>query len=325
MSSNFNFDFSYALGKPEATAKFRVCNEDFKVDEQLGFEPSGAGEHVLLHIEKTGENTVWVAKQIAALANVSEMDIGYCGRKDRHAVTKQWFSVYLPKLPAPEWTQLNSSTTNLLFVARHNQKLRRGQHALNHFVIRLRDIDSDHGPINARLERIMKEGVPSYFGEQRFGHDGNNLVVANEILVEGKRIKNKQSRGFAISAARSYLYNLVLSARVQGKTWNSLLEGEVIGSQEEGSPNGPLWGRGRLQSEGKLRELEDAVLAPWQAWCERLEYQGLNQERRPLVLMPKSGEWRWEGNDLFLEFSLPVGAFATSLLRELVLTESVSA
>lgn len=319
--TEFSLDFPYNLGKPESSANFRVCNEDFIVHEELGFTPAGEGEHVLLQLEKNGENTAWIARQIALLAKVFERDIGYCGRKDRHAITRQWFSVYLPKGPEPDWEQLHSPTTKLLKAARHTHKLRRGQHLANHFVIRLRNVSGQQEPLNQRLKQVMSQGVPNYFGEQRFGRQCSNLALAAQLLEQGVRIKDRQKKGFALSAARSYLFNLVLAERVRTGLWHQSMEGEVESDNAE--PNAPLWGRGRLQSSGALRTLEDSVLEPWKVWCERLEYQGLKQERRSTMLTPVNGAWTWENNDLILNFSLPVGTFATSVIRELVITHAI--
>src|SRR3954469_3355058 len=132
MSLTFSIDFPRAYGALTASADFRTELEDFQVDEYLGFEPCGQGEHVYLQIRKRGDNTAWVAEKIAELAQVAVMDIGYCGRKDRHAITTQWFSVYLPKIEQePNWELLNSESVQLLHAARHQQKLRRGDHERN--------------------------------------------------------------------------------------------------------------------------------------------------------------------------------------------------
>src|SRR5690625_3889297 len=120
--ADFSLDFPYAYGAPQTSAQFRVEPEDFRVDEVLGFEPSGQGEHWLLHIRKRGENTAWVAEQLARLAGVSERDVGYCGRKDRQAVTSQWFSVYLPRQTLPDWQALNSESVQILASGRHERR-----------------------------------------------------------------------------------------------------------------------------------------------------------------------------------------------------------
>jgi tRNA pseudouridine13 synthase len=311
--TEFSLEFPRAYGALTATAIFRAQPEDFQVDEELGYSPSGLGEHVFLHICKRGENTAWVAGKIAELANVNVSDVGYCGRKDRHAVTAQWFSVYLPKAPEPDWTLLNTESIQLLSTSRHQHKLRRGEHQRNNFVIRLRNVQTqDRNLLQQKIDIIFAQGVPNYFGEQRFGLGGNNLREAEAILVGGKRYRDKQKRGLMLSAARSYLFNQVLSARVHADNWTALLEGEI-----NPQSSGPLWGRGRPLVSGALLELEQNALAGWAAWCDGLEHAGLSQERRALQLIPDNSHWSWAENDLVLRFSLGAGEFATAILREL--------
>lgn len=208
MQPIFSLDFPFAYGRPLAKGIFRRIPEDFQVDEHLGYQPDGIGEHVYLQIRKRGENTAWVAQQIAQLAKTNLNDIGYAGRKDRHAVTTQWFSVYLPKGGEPDWQALNTESVSVLNVSRHLHKLRRGEHQLNHFVIRLRDLPvAQQEMLEQRLNLVLQQGVPNYFGEQRFGRGGNNLQQAQQLLVDGKSIRDKQQRGLVLSAARSISCN----------------------------------------------------------------------------------------------------------------------
>ncbi len=315
----FTLDFPYAYGSPQATAAFRVEPEDFQVDENLGFVPTGEGEHVYLHVWKRGENTAWVAEKIAGLAHVQVMDVGYCGRKDRHAVTTQWYSVYLPKKESePDWNLLNSDSIKIISVSRHQHKLRRGDHETNSFIIRLRDLAvTDKPAFEQKITQILKQGVPNYFGEQRFGRNGNNLPEAQAILVDGKRIRDKQKRGLILSAARSYLFNQVLSARVLVKNWQSLVEGEP-----DLYPTAPLWGRGRSTAMGEALLIENAAMEAWADWRNGLEHAGLSQERRSLVLKPCAASWRWIDTDLEVSFTLGSGEFATTILRELAVLQS---
>ena len=82
---------AYLYGEPSCRALLRSSPEDFIVDEELSFTPTGAGEHLLLQVEKIGQNTQYVAKQIAAAAGLKARLVSYAGLKDRHAVTRQWF------------------------------------------------------------------------------------------------------------------------------------------------------------------------------------------------------------------------------------------
>lgn len=315
MSRDYSLEFPRAHGEPLGRAKFRVQPEDFYVDEDLGFTCDGAGEHVYLHIEKRGDNTEWLARSIARLAGVETRDVGYCGLKDRHAVTRQWFSVYFPKGDEPDWQALNSGSVTLLAVERHRQKLRRGQHKSNRFVIVLREVQADRDVLEGRLHTIARQGVPNYFGEQRFGIEGGNLEAANRMLVEGIKVKNRHKRSLYLSSARSYLFNQVVAARIAQACWRTPLPGDVL---VDDAPTGPLWGRGRALTGDEALALEEQALAPWAQWLEPLEFTGLKQDRRSLVSAPQGLSWEWMGDDLQLAFALGVGAYATAVLRELL-------
>ena len=305
--TGFALDFPLALGSPPCTGRLRTEPEDFQVDELLpaDFAFTGAGEHLCLQIRKRGENSRWVARQLAAAAGIAESDVGFCGLKDRRAVTTQWFS--LP-LRGDATLALDGLDAEILDRQRHRAKLRRGMHAGNRFRIRLREVEGDREAIAARIAELAR-GVPNYFGPQRFGIAGNNLVAAQE-LIAGPRIRGGGRNGIYLSAARSWLFNRVLAARVRDGTWNRPLEGEV-------QPEGPLWGRGRSPAPAAVAQLEAQVLADWQHWCHALEHAGLRQERRALVLVPEALSWHWQDADLIVEFRLGRGEFATALLAEL--------
>jgi tRNA pseudouridine13 synthase len=321
------------------TAAFRTTAEDFIVDERLvdedsvnqssvdqdsGQSLSGDGDHIYLQIRKRHQNTRWVAAQLGTLYGVDEKDVGYCGLKDRRALTSQWFSV---RQPDRHFDDLNLASPaglkalpecEVLQVRRHRRKLRRGTHSGNAFKITLRDYEGDVELAEQRLLTISTQGLPNYFGEQRFGIDGGNLVAADRILRQSISRHGRDDKwGLYISAARSQLFNQVLSARLEQGTWRTAVDDEVAAA---GLPSGPLWGRGRNMSGKHLAKWEAQVLAPYEAWCHGLEHCGLEQERRDLVLRPEAMNWRWQERELHIEFFLPPGAYATSVLRELVFT-----
>lgn len=310
MTEFWDLDWPRALGGVVIAADFRREPEDFVVEELADPALGDAGEHVYLQIRKRGANTNWVAQQLARVAGVAPRDVGFFGLKDRHAVTTQWFSVWLAQRPEPDWTAVVSEEIELLRHGRGQRKLRRGEHAGNRFAIRLRNVRGDRDRAG-QLLASMAGGVPNYFGEQRFGRDGGNLTLVRQLAEEGGRAR-KSERTFAMSAARSWLFNQVLARRVTDGNWRERLDGEP-----ETFPSGPLWGRGRNPAGGALGTLETAAVAPWQAWCDWLEHCGLKQERRALVLEPGDLDHEWCGDDLQLAFSLPVGTFATAVLREL--------
>lgn len=310
----FDLDFPRSLERPATEAGFRVQCRDFQVDERAGFEPSGEGEHLLLHVSKENENTRWLARLLAEHYGVEESAVGYCGLKDRRALTRQWFSIHLPGQPKTDSLPAGSGF-QVLAVARHGRKLRRGMHDGNDFIIHLRELTGGKSEMEQRLAVIRDRGVPNYFGEQRFGIDGGNLSEVARIVAKSRpRFKGRRG-GLYLSAARSWLFNLVLAERVRRGTWNNSLAGET-------RPEGPLWGRGRSSAAAAAADFESSLLAPWQAWCDALEHSGLGQQRRPLVLIPEGLRWQWHGHDLELAFGLPPGTYATALLREVALLKA---
>ncbi|MGK2914074.1 MAG: tRNA pseudouridine(13) synthase TruD [Porticoccaceae bacterium] len=308
----FSLDFARAHGTPAGVAQFRVQPEDFVVEELLDVGSSTDGEHLWLQLRKRDHNTLWVAQWLARTAGVEESAIGFCGIKDRRALTTQWFSVPL----RTDETQLLSTLAlsslagcEILQCRRQQRKLRRGMHRGNRFEIRLREPEGDHVVFEKRLAEVAAVGVPNYFGEQRFGIDGNNLREA-DLKLGRSRWSGKGREGLYLSAARSYLFNLVLSARVQARSWRQPLAAEVV-------VDGPLWGRGRSTAPLAVAELESRVLGPWSRWRDGLEHSGLRQERRELVCVAQDFRWYWQERDLVLNFSLAAGCYATAVLREI--------
>lgn len=331
---------AFHLGAPDVRAVLRRSPDDFQVDEVSGFELSGEGEHAFLHIRKRQLNTDDVVKRIARLAGVQQKDIGIAGMKDRNAVTTQWFSVWLPGQADPDWQLLNDNFITVLQSQRHQQKLRRGALKENRFVITLTDVQGDHQTLEQRLQNIRENGVPNYFGEQRFGRDEANLSRAADMFARRIKVKNRQLRSLYLSSARSLLFNLVLSKRVADGSWQQALPGDVMmlnGSRSffpvdeiddtiarrvrefDIHASGPLWGRGQLPVAGEVAQLELGVAGEQTLFCEGLENAGLKQERRALRLLPRELDWQWlDDGTLQLRFGLPSGTYATSVLRECI-------
>lgn len=323
LKTDFDLSVNYAYGEPTEHLDFRRAPEDFIVEELSDIAFSGEGEHFWLKIRKIGENTQWIADKLAQYFSIAASDVGYAGMKDRHAVTTQWFSLYLPGKPhVIDWDAFLASSdvhAELLESHTHAQKLRRGQHDGNRFVLRLHGV-TNQSELESRLQKIAADGVPNYFGEQRFGRDGNNLVMAINSFVAQRPIRNKHKKGLAMSAARSYLFNLVLSHRVAEGTWHTLLDGD----QSDNLPTGPLWGRGRPLCSGETSMVEVLALAEYSQWCNQLEHCGLNQDRRLLVLKPENMAWEFQGDSLRMALDLSGGEFATAVLRELAVLNNCS-
>ncbi len=290
---------------------FRSRAEDFCVDEVLDFLPTGSGEHALLRIEKRGHNTEDLAHALARSFDVPRMAVSFAGRKDRHAVTRQWFSVHTPSDAVPTLP----SDCSVLEQTRHARKLRRGEIRRNEFRIRLQLLEGHPRRFDARIEDLKARGVPNYFGEQRFGHDGANVGRAYDFLVGNPRRRiSAFDKGLHLSVARSLLFNAVLAHRVRGATWETSLPGEV---EIDGLPSGPLWGRGRSATASCCAALETEALRDYRAWMSPLEHVGLVQERRSLVLHPQGLAADRAQGWAELSFALGPGQYATSLIREL--------
>jgi tRNA pseudouridine13 synthase len=306
-----------------ASATLKLLNDDFIVTEMPLQLPSGEGEHIWLDTEKNGANTAFVAQQLAEAAGVQERDVGYAGLKDRYAITRQWFSIYLPngkgKGETPDLTLLQHPEFKVLSQSRHVKKLRRGDLQGNRFRIVLRDVTGDRDAIEASLKAVASHGVPNYFGAQRFGHDGGNVEQGRAMLAREIRVRNPKKKGIYLSAVRSFVFNEVLALRIQQGLWGKTLPGDVM--DEGGRPTGPLWGRGRVTATDQAQALENGVAERHATLCDGMEHAGLDQERRALVASPAEMSWEWpQANQLVLTFSLPAGNYATSVLNEILRT-----
>jgi len=300
-----------------ARATLKLLNEDFIVTELPLQLPSGEGGHIWLEVEKNGANTAYVAQQLAAAAGVQDIDVGYAGLKDRYAITRQWFSIYLPKGETPDLTALEHPEFKVLSQSRHLRKLRRGDLQGNRFRIVLRDVNGDRDAIEANLKAVASLGVPNYFGAQRFGHDGGNVEQGRAMLAREIRVRNPKKKGIYLSAVRSFIFNEVLALRIRQGLWGKILSGDVL--DEAGRPTGPLWGRGRVSSADEAQALENGVASAHAILCDGMEHAGLDQERRVLVASPADLSWTWpQADQLELSFTLPAGNYATSLLKEIL-------
>lgn len=268
------------------------------------------------------------------------MDVSYAGLKDRNAETTQWFSVWLPVQPEPDWSLLNDENIHVMEVSRHSRKLRRGSLNGNDFRILVRDVEGDDKDLQIRIKNIQKTGVPNYFGEQRFGSNGLNLEKA-EAMFGGVKIKDRFKRSMYLSAARSWIFNNLLSQRVESNTWSDAIPGDVMLldnsrsyfllneaddeieqrlSEHDIHPSGPLWGKGELLSKGDIKAAELLLQEKFPLYTKGLEEKGLKQERRSLRLSVSdlNIEYDMHSKTLSLSFGLPAGGYATSVLREII-------
>lgn len=330
-------------GGPLGRARFKTQPEDFVVEERLGFDPSGDGEHCLVWVEKRDLDSNEAGALLADALGIRRRLVSHCGLKDRHAVTRQWFSLHMPGQESPAPEALESEGLRVLVITRNQRKLRRGTHVGNGFAIRLRDPDFDQKIAAERWAAISERGVPNFFGPQRFGNGGRNIEKALAMFRGEFAPRDRLLRGILISAARSFLFNHVVAGRMASGNWDRPLDGEVYGFAGNrslilpGNQRGdeaarfaggllemtaPLWGIGDLQSVGLVRDIEQNFAGELSEIVSGLEALGLKQERRVMRLRPIDSRFEvLENGDLQICFDLPKGTYATALLRELAVLD----
>lgn len=353
-------DLAYLNGKPELHATLKQEFVDFQVDEELGFGLEGKGEHLWLNVRKTDLTTTDVARRLADVCDVELKSVGYSGMKDRRGQCTQWFSVPVESEDEAKLARAEDGLLEVLAVKRNSRKLKIGNHRSNLFRIRLRNCIGAVATFERRLNVIKTLGVPNYFGAQRFGRNMRNMKQVKELMTQAltagantqelRGQMGKVKRGMMFSAARSYLFNQVLSERIENNSWNVFQPGDVLNldgtarffalrGEETWNDelqqrldkfdihiSGPLAGikesNDRYASTGEAADMEEVVLEKFALLVEGLQRFGLVAARRSLRFLPADLAWQWlESGDLFLEFRLPKGAYATALLRELCLTD----
>src|SRR5882724_7209513 len=323
-----------AFGSALGSGVLRAQSDDFIVEEDLGFAPAGVGQHVLLKVRKRDANTQWVARELAKVCGCRPMDVGYAGLKDRRAVAVQWFTAPKSAQSLDGWTAVRTSEFEVLEAHAHTRKLPRGALAGNRFIIRIRDVTAADDQLAERVGLIGQRGVPNYFGPQRFGREGSNLLR----ITVGLRALRPAERGFVLSAARSLIFNALLAERVRDGSWERLEAGDIANLDARGSvfavdsadatlpercqrldihPTGPMSGRGLPASQGRVLELESGVAAQLAPAAALVQEAGMEQERRSLRLAVRDLQWSREAKAIVLRFRLARGSFATTVLREI--------
>ena len=224
---------------------------------------------------------------------------------------------------------------------RHGRKLKTGALKGNRFIITLKGVEADRDQLNSLMDAVSTRGVPNYYGEQRFGRRGENLERAVKMFA-GEFRAHKNKRSMYLSAARSWLFNRIVSERVQQNNWLTYISGDVPGFQDSGSLilrdhdnelmariargdvvlTAPLWGEGEMKSSDDCQALELAAVEPYTVLKSGVEDARMKQERRGIRLIPEQLSWEWQDDEtLQVSFGLPKGCFATSILRELLVCE----
>ena len=334
-------ELAYLKTAPKQTALLKAECADFMVKENLGYSMAGEGEFVAVRVRKTDANTLFVGEKLAQFAEISARNMSYAGLKDRRAVTEQWFSLQMPGKTTPDFGDFQQEGIEILEVTRHNRKIRTGSLDGNYFEILLCNaIENDD--LKVRLENLSKFGFPNYFTEQRFGRDGHNLTQALRWAKGEIQVKDRKKRSFYLSAARSEVFNLVVSERLKQGVANRVLPNDIVqlsGSHswfvaDEKEDLNVLQLRleqGDLQLTAPLIgetaqpacSLENDIVQQHQDIVNLMKQERLKPARRPLLMKPKDFNWQFEETGLRLKFYLPAGSYATALVRELVNIEEM--
>ena len=346
MSINFDTLFP-TLNSISSSGELRAEAADFKVIEHHDMSFTEAGEHLWLNVEKTHANTAWVATQLASACKVPARQVGYAGLKDRHAITQQWFSVQLPKIADLMAIKANlPNEIKILDNHWHQSKIKTGQLTNNEFKLLIRNVTGDRQHTDLNIESVKKFGVPNYFGPQRFGHDMNNIQQAKDWFSGKIRVNNKKLRGLLISTARSHIFNLIVSHRIKHDIWQQTIPGDILqlDSTHSWFPaveatdselktrlaafdlhlTAALWGEDDVQSTEQCAELEVAIAETLPEYKVAFSTHRVKQDRRAMRVRPVEINHQWTDNDLSLSFKLPPGAYATSVLREIIQTHQPS-
>jgi len=324
---------------PGCGGAFKLVPEDFEVEEVPAYEPSGEGEHLYLWVEKRGRDTREVVRALCAALGVDEGDVGVAGMKDRQAITRQLLSV--PAKAEARLADFSLEGVSVLWSKRHGNKLRTGHLRGNRFRLRLRGV-KDMGAARESFARLGARGVPNYFGEQRFGREGDNADFGRLLLL-GQRLPrrpDKFQRKLYLSAFQSRLFNRALADRLGAGTFDMALLGDVLRKEETGglfvceapevdgprvaswevSPAGPLFGPKMTASAHAVAEAEAKLLVDEGVTLDDFRRGGDETQggRRPYRVRLTGPSLEVEGEDLVLAFELPKGSYATEVLRELM-------
>lgn len=333
---------TYLHGKPAGSGLLKANPEDFVVIEDLGFEPDGEGEHILVRILKNGCNTRFVADALAKFLKIHAREVSFAGQKDKHAVTEQWLCAHVPGKEMPDLSAFQLEGCKVLEYARHKRKLRLGALKGNSFTLVLREI-SHRDDVESRLQAINEGGVPNYFGAQRFGIGGSNLQGALRWAQSDAPVRDRNKRSFWLSAARSALFNQIVSERLKKTDFNQVVDGDALQLSGRGSwfvateeeraelqsrvdaralmitaslPGSGVWG-----TQGQALSFEQAAVADAPELQALLVREKVEASRRAMLLFPQQLSWNWwDDVTVELRFWLPAGSFATSVVREIINT-----
>lgn len=275
---------------------YKSRSADFIVQEVPLYPHTASGDHYFVEVQKTGISHEQMLRLLAQTLAIPVNTIGYAGRKDTHAMTRQWLS--LPELPVPRLPEIGQNilggdatgkvgngqqSLTILAVTRHNHKLRLGHLAGNRFTIMIRQVRHDQQALARITERICQRGVLNFFGPQRFGAKGDNHLLGLRIITKEaipRSCRSQQRQKLFLSAWQSWVFNHYLAARFRFDPDCHVMAGDVLQTKRGGSflcidtsadaprlaagdicLTGPLPGTKSLAAQGTAGTWEDQAIA----------------------------------------------------------------
>jgi tRNA pseudouridine13 synthase len=323
---------------PGIAGTIKAVPEHFQVEEIMPYTACGEGEHVFVTLRRKGWNTADVAQALQKAFSLKITQVGWGGRKDKAAVTTQTFSLHLPlnmRLDAVGHI-LDRLPFEIMGIKRHRNKIKTGHVAANRFKIVVSQPASDAwGKAQAIAEALKCGGIANYYGEQRFGWQMSNLDRAQQLVQKGRAGSGKKDR-FMVSALQSALFNIWLKQRIEGGLFDVVIEGDVVRKTDTGGmfvvddtadaaqrfaarrlvSTGPIYGYKMMAAVGRAGELEDDIMHALALDPQIFKALGAPGSRRPAQLWLEDLDISPITDGLLFCFTLPSGAYATSVLRE---------
>jgi tRNA pseudouridine13 synthase len=349
---------------PGTGGRIKTEPEDFEVEEVPAYPPCGQGDFLYLWVEKRSMGAEYFVRQLARRLDIPPGEVGTAGLKDRHAVTRQMVSV--PAGVESRLGQVDGDGIRLLKVDRHTNKLKPGHLHGNRFRVLIRDADAQAGErLVPLLERLRRDGLPNFYGPQRFGRDGETVRLGLAMLLplgrgqettpqrgettpqREKKVRNPFLRKLALSAAQSVLFNHYLARRMADGMFRRVLPGDVMAKWPFGGlfvaedvareqarfdaretvTAGPLFGRKTFAAAREAAEREATVLQECRVTPQSFHGFGklLQGTRRHNLIYVDDLQAEVEATGVRLRFTLPAGSYATVLLREITKNTALDA
>lgn len=321
----------YPLNEKILNFKFVQNENDFIVEEQpIKFSLSGS--FLILKIKKTNCDTWELIDRLAKFLGVYSNEIGYAGLKDKRATTTQYISI--PKKYSKEIKLFRNKKIEILETFLHNEKLNIGDLEGNRFKINLHNVEiPDVNHIQKIIKIISRNGIPNYFGYQRFGKEVvENFEKAKAVVYGEEIVKDKKLSKMLISAYQSSFFNAWLVERLAMSTEEfTLLDGDIFLDLEKNKIFTPKAITQNILNDFKTQKITPTGLLPgrkvFKAVGEALKIESKYDDvyiqekgyRREAIVYPKNITCKYDAskNICTLDFILPKGSYATVLVEYL--------